>query len=141
MVQFYFLAVVCNLLGALFLISGKNLATYDESDDEKKGSLAGIPLIDDLPVRLTAGLVTLFTGLIKLLSPYSGIPVFGDLIPSLVCLMCGSSLLLEYYVAKTSPDNVNETVLNVFIGSRKMTGFACLGTAVLHFIMPQVILL
>ncbi|MBO4404278.1 MAG: hypothetical protein J5780_02980 [Treponema sp.] len=141
MVQFYFLAVVCNLLGALFLISGKNLSSYDETDDEKKGTLTGIPLIDDLPVRLTVGLITLFTGIIKLLSPFSGIPVFGDLIPALACLMCGTSLLLEYYAAKTSPDNVSESVMNFFVGSRKITGFACLATAALHFIMPQVILL
>ena len=141
MVQFYFLAVVCNLLGALFLISGKNLASSDETDDEKKGTLTGLPLIDDLPVRLTAGLVTLFTGIIKLLSPFSGIPFFGDFIPAVTCLMCGTTLLLEYYAVKTSPDTISEPVMNFFVCSRKITGFACLATAALHFVMPQVILL
>ena len=139
MIQFYLLAVVINVLGALFLIYGKDL-TLKEDADTSSASKKILGLDDEL-VRFVCGIIAAFTGLIKLLSPYSGIILLGDLIPSAACFSLGASLLIEYYICKTSSENVPENIQGIFLSSRKIIGYACLGSAILHFIMPQVPLL
>lgn len=137
MVQFYLLAVVFNILGALFLIYGSDLTAVEEEGEETKIHLPGI---DDVFIRFLTGLVCSFTGVIKLLSVYSGIPILGDLFPAAACLLCGGSLLLEYFACKTSADNIPEPLYTIFITRRKILGYISLAAGILHFIMPGVVL-
>lgn len=127
----------------------------DEKLDELAGDIGEIfsdekPSTSDKPTFLDAILcdnrfvlvvsfVSIFTGFVKLVSPISGIPVFGDFLPFVAAFAAGFSLLLGYLMDNTSiifPPIVE----NIFIGGKKFIGFFCVAVALLHFICPNVIL-
>lgn len=163
MVQFYLLSVVFNIISALILIYGKNLAAGsvksnknlsedilsdldekgedDLTDCENDKESSFIPGLDNVTLRLVLGILTVFVALIKLLSAYKGIPVLGDFLPALVGFFAGSSMLIEYYLMNCmEPDSISESIKSIFIDARKYIGIAAFIISVLHFIMPSVII-
>ncbi|MDR0629159.1 MAG: hypothetical protein LBG24_05910 [Treponema sp.] len=97
-------------------------------------------------LRLILGIVSIITGLFKLLSAVQGdIPVIGDLIPALSGFASGSTLVLAYYRARTSFPQTSSpeiTALERILDTHKrQIGFLALGTAVLHFLFPQALLI
>jgi uncharacterized membrane-anchored protein len=99
-------------------------------------------------LRLILGIVSIITGLFKLLSVVQGdVPVIGDLIPALSGFASGSALVFEYYRARSSlPQTsmdapVPTTMERIFVMHKKQIGFLALGTAVLHFLFPQALLI
>jgi len=159
MVQFYLLSVVFNLITAFILIYGKNFADStimgaessvdDLEESDKDVDLTNgvdnaeihIPGLDNGTFRLVVGILTVFVGLIKFISAYNGIPVLGDLLPSAVGIFSGLSLLVEYYyVSASEPELIPDSVKAVFLDSRKYIGIGCFAVAVLHFIMPGIII-
>lgn len=159
MVQFYLLSVVFNLLAAFILIYGKKFAdttvigsenniddfVEKENDvdlsDEVKKSEVYVPGLDNGMFRLVVGILTVFVGLIKFISAYKGIPVLGDLLPSAAGILSGASLLVEYYyVSASEPELIPDSVKTFFLDSRKYIGIGCFVVAVLHFIMPGIII-
>ena len=89
------------------------------------------------------GLISILVGFVKLFSPYGGIVILGDLLPSFAGLMGGASILLEFYAITTSaPDfELDDRLKAIFINSRKYIGVLCFITALLHFILPKIIIL
>ncbi|MCR5219235.1 hypothetical protein [Treponema sp.] len=162
MVQFYLLSVVFNIIAALVLVYGKNFAdsavkkadevpddsiideedsdVFDLSDSEKKENTM-IPGLDNGTFRLVLGILCAFVGLIKLVSAYRGIPVLGDLLPSIAGILAGGSMLVEYYyISCIEPELIPDSVRAVFIDSRRYIGIACFVIALLHFIMPSALI-
>lgn len=158
MVQFYCLSVVMNIFAGLILVYGVDLTKEDlglktvpepiDSDStevqtvqqsKKKRTFKGL---NSRSIRFLIGLISVLVGFVKLFSSYRGIVILGDLLPSVVGLAGGASILLEFYTVTTSAEEfeLNDKLKAIFIDSRKYIGVACFITALLHFIIPQVII-
>jgi hypothetical protein len=133
MLQVYFLSILLNILcGYLFAFSG------DETE------MAGLSFhLDNETVRLVIGVLSLLTGILKILSPVEGnVPVVGDLVPALGNLAGGFILVFEFYRNRSTVDSlVAERIGEIIEKNRKLTGFVCLAAGVLHFIFYSVLFL
>lgn len=119
-----------------------------ESAEKKESASAGLkslvlPFLGDKTLQLVVGILSLLTGLMKLLSPIQyDIPVVGDLIPSLAGLVAGAVLLLDWYQERSEVElPLPEALRAVYDGGRKYLGIFCIIAAVLHFVFPRVLFL
>ncbi len=149
MAQFYFLAVLLNIICGLICVYGKNTAVvdfendFDENETSKilgaekiQGTVAGEPLFSNPLFNLVSGALCLVTGIFIFLVPYKGPAVLGDLLPALAAILGGASVLLSYFENR-SDEFVAPEILDVILVSNKFyVGIACLLFAVLHFIAP-----
>lgn len=150
MLQFYALSVLLNVLVGLVLLYAKNYSkeaidnedgslSDDEPSEEKSGSDAGF--LDNQTFRLVLGIVSLFVGLLKILSPVA-VAVIGDIIPALAGIVGGLVLLFEYYISSSSLEtSLPEIFTTVAVHGRRYVGIACIVAGLLHFICPGVPLL
>ncbi|MBP3709807.1 MAG: hypothetical protein J6I73_05325 [Treponema sp.] len=145
MLQFYFLSILLNLTTGMILVFGKNLITGEKAESANKASgiLGENAFFDDKTFRLVLGVLTMFVGIMKLLSVVrNDIPVVGDLFPALAGFLGGGCLLIEYYKSNSAAELSLPHVINaVFIDKRKYAGYVSMMAAVLHFIFPDVLLL
>jgi hypothetical protein len=134
MLQFYFLSVFLNALAGYLLFFGDNGPLGLKSD---------LSITED-KFRLIVGILSAFTGLFKILSPIEGdVPVVGDLASAVTGLLCGFILIFEYYRRSSSPEDSekSEKLNRFFTGNKKIIGAAAIIAAVLHFLLPKVLLL
>lgn len=127
MVQIYFLSVLFNaLIGFILLLDTQ----------EKK-------FIDNKTARLIISLLALITGLIQIFSPLKGdIPVIGDIIPAVSVIAAGAALFIYYLKTKSSVTvEPGKFIDKFFIQGKKYLGIFCIVIALLHFFLPQVVLL
>ncbi len=138
MIQFYLLSVVFNTLTGLLLILSKPLA-----EDAQEATIAGLPFYETKNFRLIVGILTAFSGLMKLLTVTANdVPILGDIIPAIVGLIGGACLLYEFYVSSSKIEiSLNPLFENIFVNGRKYVGIACLIVALLHFLVPQALFL
>jgi len=135
MLQFYFLSVLINALAGYILFTGNEKGVL-----EFKGNFS----LKDETVKFVIGILSVVTGLLKLLSPIEGdIPIIGDLIPGVVGFLCGFALIFEYYKGRSSLDNSDRTerIDKILVSNKKFIGIAGIAAAILHFIFPKVLLL
>ncbi|MGI5172219.1 hypothetical protein H0R92_01270 [Treponema sp. OMZ 840] len=138
MIQFYLLSVVLNAASGLLLVFSKQIP-----EDAAETSAAGLSFFETKNFRLILGILTIFTGIMKLLTVVQGdIPVLGDLIPALAGICAGLCLLYEYYKASASVSFTLPAFFEkIFIDGRKYMGIFCIVIATLHFIFPRVLFL
>jgi len=134
MLQFYFLSIVMNLLAGYLLFFG-----------DEKGPLEfknTFPLNAET-FRLSVGIISMITGLLKLLSPVEGdLLIIGDIVPAASGLLCGFALVFEYYRNRSTINEQQPEKLENFLSrNRKILGAAALIAAILHFFAPRVLLL
>jgi hypothetical protein len=131
MLPFYFLTILFNA------VSGYVLAFRREEIREENGFSFSF---DNEVFRLILGAVSIFTGILKVLSPVAGnIPVIGDLVPALANLVGGFILVFEYYRNRTTVrSEAVEKMGDIVEKNRKIAGFISLGAAVLHFVFYPV---
>lgn len=171
MFQFYFLSVLLNLLVGLILFYGTkeddNLAVEqkpaakkdedlsfldedyqpDSTSKKKKVSildkfLGKDSVTNDKLFQLILGILTVFVGIIKLLSAVKGVPFFGDLFPAVAGIVGGAAILLNYCMENATTEITLPSVLNkILIEWQKYLGIACMVIAVIHFIIPGVLFL
>ena len=130
MLQFYFLSVSLNLLAGYMLFFWDETAASERKSD--------LPLHNETFI-LIVGSLSILTGLVKLFSPVGGrLPIIGDLIPSVIGLVCGFILLFGYYQRRTSLDETENTkkIEGLLAGNKKVIGAAAFVAAVLHFLFP-----
>ena len=148
MIQFYFLSILFNILTGLILVYCSDLTSVDSTstdvslDDSQSRDvqlLNGFSGLDNSTFRFVLGILTTLMGIMKLLSSYD-VAVIGDLIPAVTSVLGGASLLIEYY-SVSSDSIIPEHVQGLFINNRKYIGVACLLSAILHFILPNVLFL
>jgi len=135
MLQFYFLSVLLNALAGYILFTGDEKGLL-----EFKGNFS----LKDETVKFVIGILSVVTGLLKLLSPIEGdIPIIGDLIPGIAGFLCGFALIFEYYKGRSTFDDSERTekIDRILVGNRKIIGIAGIVAAILHFIFPKVLLL
>ena len=135
MIQFYFLSVFLNALAGYILFSGDDGGVLEFKSDFS---------LKDETFKLIAGICTGVVGLLKLLSPIEGdIPIIGDLVPGVFGLLAGFILILEYYRNRTPMDETekSETMNRILLGNKRIIGIAAIVVAILHFLLPKVLLL
>jgi uncharacterized membrane-anchored protein len=136
MIQFYFLSVLFNAAAGYVLV----MEEKDRDEGIKTGSYFSL---DNDTVRLILGILTLVSGLLKLLSVIQGdIPVIGDLLPAVMGLLAGFILIFEYYHTKTELEVKNSEILErILLKNKKWIGFVAIASAILHFLFPSVLFL
>jgi uncharacterized membrane-anchored protein len=136
MIQFYFLSVLFNAAAGYVLV----MEEKDRDEGIKTGSYFSL---DNDTLRLILGILTLVSGLLKLLSAIQGdIPVIGDLLPAVMGLLAGFILIFEYYHTKTELEVKNSEVLErILLKNKKWVGFVAVASAILHFLFPSVLFL
>jgi hypothetical protein len=139
MLQFYFMSVLLNALTGFLLF-------FRDGGDSPL--LKNYSFLTDETVKLVLGILSAFTGLLKILSPIEGdIPVIGDIIPACTNIFCGIILILECYHNRSTaagPDEDSERrgkLQSVLVHNKKLIGAAAMIAAILHFIFPKVLLL
>ena len=123
-------------------------SSAEKTDDGKKAARGGfktlaVSFLGDKTLQLVVGILSLLTGLMKLLSPIQyDIPVVGDLIPAVAGIVAGAILLLDWYQERSEVDLSLPGPLQVlYAEGRKYVGIFCLISAVLHFIFPRAMIL
>jgi hypothetical protein len=139
MIQFYLLAILCNAAGGYMLLRR-------EPPDSPGPEQGPSPAWKADTVRLVLGILSLITALFKVLSPLEGdVPILGDLIPALCGFACGATLTLGYYRKhSTTPPEASAGLAaleQVLVGHKRVVGCLAWGSAVLHFLFPQALLI
>jgi hypothetical protein len=135
MLQFYFLSILANLLAGVAL-TAEYLA----------GRFPGFTPFRDLlsrrGYRASVGVLAALIGFLKLLirSSAADVPFVGDLIPALLGLAMGASLLLQVVRERSDLPPVGR-LERVALTYRVPLGFAGIAAAVLHFLLPAALFL
>jgi hypothetical protein len=131
MLPFYLLTILFNAVSGYVLAFRK-----EELQGENNFSFS----FDNEVFRLILGAASIFTGLLKILSPVAGnIPVIGDLVPALANLGGGFILVFGYYRNRTTVrSEAVEKLGDIIDKNRKIAGFVSIGAAVLHFVFYSV---
>lgn len=161
MLQFYFLSVLLNALTGIVLVcatdflstSASSPGTAPEDDDflfgseegaapeERRGPEAGGSFLDDMTFRLALGILTAFMGFMKLFVSFGGsCPVLGDLLPALAGIAGGAVLLVEHLAVGRDDILLPDALERFCTAGRRIVGCVCIGAAVLHFIVPRLLL-
>ncbi|MDE6774229.1 MAG: hypothetical protein K2J14_06340 [Treponemataceae bacterium] len=166
MLQFYFLAVLLNVMAGLILVyaadftRGTSLgAPADGMDDDLDAGAAESSeaadgddggrlfahesFMNDSLFRLVVGILAVFSGVLLFVSPVQNdAPVVGDLVPALACICGGAALLLEFYANKLSTEIRLPFFLQaVMVTGRRYLGVFCIIAGIVHFIFPRVMFL
>ncbi len=137
MIQIYFLSILSNLLAGLVL-SSEHYSEKFEGFAAVRDFFSGKP-----GLRVTIGIVSFITGFLKLLSVTKGdVPVVGDILPALSGLVLGVGLLFDRYKERsTVPSKALETADKILLRHKSIYGSVGILVAVLHFLMPRIVLL
>jgi hypothetical protein len=137
MIQFYFLSIFFNAIAGYMLITEEDRVEKSISDRFQLS-------FDNDTLRMILGVLSMVTGLLKLLSSVQGdVPVIGDFIPAVAGFAAGFILVFEYYRehSLTADTGKYERAEGFLMKNKRWIGFAVLAAAVLHFLFPQVLLL
>ena len=137
MVQFYFLAVCLNLVGGFVLA-----APYFQ--ERFPGVLSFRETIYD-KTAFRIGLISslLLIGILKIISVFNGdIIIVGDLLPVLMLLISGFTLLIEYISENNEAEKgFIKKMDSIFVKHSSIVGVAAIVSGALHFIFPGVLFL
>jgi hypothetical protein len=137
MLQFYFLSVLCTLVGSLALV------VSDLSN--KLTSLVPVrEILTGKGMQITLGFASLIVGVIKFFvrAPWDSVAVVGDLLPALVGIGVGLALLADFFREKAGESNaVVEKASTLTKVYHIPLGIVGLITAILHFLFPSTVIL
>lgn len=97
------------------------------------------------PYRILIGLAILIIGVIKFIVPYHGvgrplIPIFGDLLPSILVILTGIMISIEYLENLKGVKGGGMERLKIFLDKyRYPIGFATIFFGFLHWIIFKVV--
>jgi hypothetical protein len=136
MIQFYFLSVLFNALTGYIL----GIEQKEDEDSLEEGIKFSFR---NGTFRLVLGVLTMITGLLKLLSSTRGdIPVIGDIIPAIAGLGAGFILVFEYYNTRSALNTEkSENFVRFLENNKRWMGFIAMASAALHFLFPSVLFL
>ena len=125
MIQLYFLSIVCNSLCGYILFSG------NESENSLK-----IEALNNPTFQLVLGIISIVTGVLKLLSPTRFI-ILGDLFPAIAGVIGGFMMIFGISRKDSSSQGSLEVISTGLLNFRKPIGLGLLGAALLHFLFPN----
>ena len=127
MIQLYFLSILCNSLIGYILFGG----------NEEGGALK-IEIINNPTFQLVLGILSMVTGVLKLLSPTRFI-ILGDLLPAVAGIAGG--FIMIFGISRKDNSSPTSGSLEIISASllrfRKSIGLGMLAAAVLHFLFPN----
>jgi len=139
MLQFYLLSVLANAMTGYILLFGASGGVMDFR--------CGFSVKSET-FRFTLGIITAITGIFKLLSSIQGdLPIIGDIVPAAVGFLSGFILIFDHYNNSSGDADLTEEpesgkkTSGFLDTNRKLIGAAAMISAVLHFLMPRVLLL
>lgn len=155
MEQFYCLSVMLNILIGFILFFKDKVVNSDENSEkeddvsfleDKHGTFEELfsekSFLSSSKVQLILGCSGILVAIMLLLSPYSGIFLFGDLLPAIACLAGASSILVSYYFDDSLSDlKLNDMIKFIIIDCRKYVGLISIIVGIIHFIVPGVVFL
>ena len=138
MVQFYFLSIVANILGGTAL-----------AEDYLSDKLPALNSVREwLGKRGTKAAIGLFAGIVGLLKliirPVGDmvVPVAGDLLPALVGIGIGATLLLDVFRERVSVSgDLPLEEQKALVPYRIPLGLAGIAVSILHFFLPGALFL
>ncbi len=136
MMQLYFLSVVTVILSGVILASDMLAAKFSSLNLLRN-------ILMKPPFRFTAAGLTAVVSLFTLLymSP-DRVPILGDLLPSLMGLFMAFTIGYEYYVKHSAvEETIDDPDLHPLVRYKGLIGFGGILSGVLHFIIPQAIIL
>ncbi|MBN1412882.1 MAG: hypothetical protein JW969_18725 [Spirochaetales bacterium] len=135
MEQLYALSIIFNTLGGLVLASDYLLEKF-------KGFDKIHDLVNSKGVKLVIGIGSLVIGIFKFFAPMDGIPVIGDLFPSIACLAIGSVLIFDFMKDSSTVSSETLTRIDELVLSNKIViGFIGIGIMVLHLFFSRILFL
>jgi hypothetical protein len=136
MLQIYFISVLANLTGGLFLILGS-------AHTDKDSFITLKNLVTKKSAQAVLGIIALLAGILKLFvyARAGSVPVLADLLPAIGGIGIGGSLILNVLFKDEAP-GTSAGQLQVSLEKLHMPiGISGVVLAVLHFLFPGVILL
>jgi hypothetical protein len=147
MIQFYLLSIVCNVIAGLYLFlspEGQEKKNTEEQTKIPERVLPGfMSVFSNKIAKFWLGSSAVIIGIFKMLSPVrSTIVVLGDFLPLLSCFIVGAVFIIDFFKASSdvSSDTVNK-LDTIVLKNRKYIGMFCLLTALLHFLVPDLLIL
>ena len=135
MLQFYFLSILANILAGLTLASESLAARFP-------GFAPFRELLSRRAYRAALGVLAAAVGFLKLLlrSSTADVRVVGDLVPALVGMAMGASLVLQA-VREKADLPAGSRLERAALAWRVPLGIVGIVTGVLHFLVPGALLL
>jgi hypothetical protein len=132
MLQFYFLSILTNALAGALLS-----ADYFGRRIQRLAWLVARPASRRL--KMGSGAAALLVGACTIFWPAGGgVPVIGDLVPSIAGLAMGVALLFEVFRQDALfPSEPAAAPARIGLDWRSMFGIAGLAVALLHFFLPE----
>ena len=132
MFQFFFLSILTNFAAGVLLS-----ADYFGRRIPRLSWLSAHP--GSRRLKMASGAAALLVGLCTIFWPAgSGVPAFGDLVPSLAGMMMGVALLFEVFRQDALfPSEPAGGMGRTGLDWRSMLGIAGMAVAVLHFFLPE----
>lgn len=136
MIQLYFLSILCNALCGFILFAG----IENPSADNTRFS------INNPTFYLVLGIVTLVTGVLKLLSPVlEKVYILGDLVPAVAGIVAGIVIISGFSRKEKTTEEPKSGTLDNFakglLAFRKPLGITLLAVALIHFLFPKLLFL
>lgn len=137
MAQLYMLSIL-SLLGAGLILSSDYLV-------EKMEWLSGLKdLAQQRNLRIGVGIAAGIVGILKLIvrSPGETVPVAGDLLPALAGIALGGLLLADTFrISRDDEPAAVDKVTNAVMPYRTPLGLGGIVVALVHFLLPSLIIL
>ena len=132
MLQFYFLSILTNAAAGALLS-----ADYFGRRVTRLAWLAAHP--GSRRLKMACGAAALLVGACTIFWPAgSGVPVIGDLVPSMAGLAMGVALLFEVFRQDALfPSEAAQGPARTGLDWRSMLGIAGMAVALLHFFLPE----
>lgn len=132
MLQFYFLSILTNAAAGALLA-----AEYFGRRVTRLAWLASHP--PSRRVKMAAGAAALVVGLCTIFWPAGGgVPVVGDLVPSIAGMAMGVALLFEVFRQDALfPPETAAAPARTGLDWRSTVGIAGMAVALLHFFLPE----
>ena len=136
MLQFYFLSILTNALAGYLLFFGDSGSVREFR--------CGFSVSNET-FRLVVGILSAATGIFKVLSSID-IPVIGDIIPAATGFLSGFILIFGYYGSSAGAEDSagdserSKKIDSFLLANKKLIGAAAMVAAVLHFLLPNVLL-
>lgn len=139
MIQFYLLSVLLNVLCGYALAAKKS----ESASPIVRGAETAI---SDVGLRLTAAVLSIAVGILKLLFALRGdIPVVGDFLPATAGIVVGATLLLDISDKAHLPigkeGRVAARLEKRLLSYKQAIGYAGIMAGLIHFLFPMVLFL
>lgn len=158
MVQFYFLSIMLNICVGVILFTSASISDIDDDDILEtrpakrkakgvKDAIKNDSIFTNETFCLICGIICVLVSILKLFFVYHHgakdchIPVIGDLLPALVGILGGATVVLNYYSKSFADHDLPEFVDTILFRNKKYIGCACVAIAIIHFIVPGLAIL